>query len=32
VEVALTVETRGADHRVELLDALTGAGHAVSLA
>ena len=31
VEVALTVETRGADHRVELLAALSAAGHAVSL-
>ena len=31
VEVALTVETRGAEHRVELLAALTAAGHAVSL-
>jgi threonine dehydratase len=32
VEVALTVETRGAEHRVELLAALSAAGHAVSLA
>jgi threonine dehydratase len=32
VEVALTVETRGAEHRVELLAALGAAGHAVSLA
>ena len=31
VEVALTVETRGAEHRVELLAALSAAGHAVSL-
>jgi threonine dehydratase len=31
VEVALTVETRGAEHRVELLAALGAAGHAVSL-
>jgi threonine dehydratase len=31
VEVALTVETRGAEHRVELLAALGTAGHAVSL-
>ena len=31
VEVALSVETRGAEHRVELLAALSGSGHAVSL-
>ena len=31
VEVALSVETRGAEHRVELLAALGAAGHAVSL-
>jgi len=31
VEVALTVETRGSEHRVELLAALSAAGHAVSL-
>ena len=31
VEVALSVETRGAEHRVELLAALSAAGHAVSL-
>ena len=31
VEVALSVETRGAVHRVELLAALGAAGHAVSL-
>jgi threonine dehydratase len=31
VEVALTVETRGAEHRVELLAALSAAGHPVSL-
>jgi threonine dehydratase len=30
VEVALTVETRGPEHRVELLAALSVAGHAVS--
>ena len=31
VEVALSVETRGAEHRVELLAALSAAGHAVGL-
>jgi threonine dehydratase len=31
VEIALSVETRGAEHRVELLAALSAAGHAVSL-
>jgi threonine dehydratase len=31
VEVALSVETRGAEHRVELLAALSASGHAVSL-
>ena len=31
VEVALSVETRGAEHRVDLLAALSAAGHAVSL-
>jgi threonine dehydratase len=31
VEVALSVETRGAEHRVELLAALNAAGHAVRL-
>jgi threonine dehydratase len=31
VEVALSVETRGAEHRVELLSALSAAGHAVGL-
>ena len=31
VEVALSVETRGSEHRVELLAALSAAGHAVSL-
>jgi threonine dehydratase len=31
VEVALSVETRGAEHRVELLAALSAAGHVVSL-
>jgi threonine dehydratase len=31
VAVALTVETRGSEHRVELLAALNAAGHAVSL-
>ena len=31
VEVALSVETRGAEHRVELMAALSASGHAVSL-